>query len=129
MRRCSLPDAGWKARLLTSVFAALIVSPLSAQSAARATNAQSWRPATDTIAVTVEFRDKKLPMATAIKSLRPTTRAGRQAVELTYQWRRNDGSATADTVWIDAQTLAPIENHRHNGLQDGVTTFERSSAH
>ena len=35
---------------------------------------------------------------------------------------------SADTLWIDAHTLAPIENHRHNGMQDAVTTFLQSSA-
>jgi hypothetical protein len=30
---------------------------------------------------------------------------------------------------VDAVSLAPIENHRHNGLQDAVTIFDRSAAH
>lgn len=86
-------------------------------------------PTTDTIAVTVQSRGQTFPFATAFRSVRHVTRDNRAAVELTYQWRGNDGSATADTLWIDARSMAPIENHRHNGSQDAVTTFDASSAH
>lgn len=107
---------------------AFAVAPLLAQSGAALHPGRFLTPATDTIAVTVETQGRVIPVATAFRSLRHVSRAGQPAVELTYQWRGNDGSATADTLWIDARTLAPIENHRHNGLQDGVTTFDGSSA-
>jgi hypothetical protein len=108
---------------------ALAAAPLLAQSGDAVSAERFLRSANDTIAVTVETQGRVIPFATAFRSLHRVTRAGRSAIELTYQWRGNDGSATADTLWIDARTLAPIENHRHNGLQDGVTTFDGSSAH
>jgi hypothetical protein len=111
------------------LLAALAAAPSQAQSGAAPHPERFLQPATDTIAVTVETQGRVIPFATAFRSLRRLTRANRSAIELTYQWRGNDGSATADTLWIDARTLAPIENHRHNGLQDGVTIFDGSSAH
>lgn len=100
-----------------------------AQSAQRIHPGQFLRPSTDTIAVTVEAQGHSMPFATAFHALHRTTRNMRPAWELTYRWLGNDGSATADTLWVDAVTLAPIENHRHNGLQNGVTWFSGASAH
>lgn len=99
-----------------------------AQPTSAASSARFLVSRTDTIAVTVETRGRLIPFATAFRSLRRVTRNNRAAVELTYQWRGNDGSTTADTLWIDPRSLAPLENHRHNGLQDAVTTFDGSSA-
>ena len=79
--------------------------------------------------MTVETGGRTIPFATAYRSVRRVMRANRPAIELTYQWHGNDGSATADTLWVEAASLAPIENHRHNGLQDAVTIFDRSAAH
>jgi len=85
------------------------------------------RPTVDTIAVTVESRGQVISFATAIHSIANVSHAGRMALELTYRWFGKDGSRTADTLWIDAKTLAPLENHRHNGMQDAVTTFKGSN--
>jgi hypothetical protein len=100
-----------------------------AQSAQHIPPGKLLRPTTDTIAVTVEVQGRSIPFATAFHRLRHTTRNNQAAWELTYRWLGNDGSVTADTLWVDAMTLAPIENHRHNGLQDGVTKFSGASAH
>ena len=100
-----------------------------AQSAHRIPPGQLLRPTTDTIAVTVEVQGRSIPFATAFHGIRHATRNNQAAWELTYRWLGNDGSATADTLWVDAITLEPIENHRHNGLQDGVTVFRGTSAH
>ena len=110
---------------------AVLVLPvvLGAQSKSTRDPARFLVPATDTIAVTVETQGRVIPFATAVRSIRRAPRSGRAAIELTYQWHGSDGSATADTLWIDASSLAPIENHRHNGLQDAVTKFAGSSAH
>lgn len=86
------------------------------------------RSGVDTIAVVVEMPGRSIPFATAIYSLRMTTRGGRAAWERSYRWLGNDGSRTADTLWFDAHSLAPIENHRHNSVQDAVTRFQASSA-
>lgn len=106
----------------------LALAEVRAQSNIAPAPARFLVPTTDTIAVTVEAQGRVIPFATAFRSLRRVTRNNRAAVELTYQWRGNDGSSTADTLWINAQSLAPIENHRHNGLQDAVTIFDASSA-
>ena len=115
-----------------SLFAALMVSPLSAQSATRATNAQSWRPRLPTRSpLRSSFETEEAPGGyLAIKSTSPhnTSRPPGRRTDVPV------GEATMAVqpqtrLWIDAQTLAPMENHRHNGLQDGVTTFERSAAH
>ena len=120
---------GSAARLVALI--ALSAAPLFAQSGAASAgfSERFLRSAKDTITVTVETQGRVIPFATALSSLQRVTRAGRSTIELTYQWRGNDGSATADTLWIDGRTLAPIENHRHNGLQEGETTFDGSSAH
>lgn len=102
---------------------------LLAQGANSGLNVKLLAPATDTVAVTVETEGRTIPFATAFQTVRRVPRRGRAAIELTYQWHGNDGSATADTLWVNAADLAPIENHRHNGLQDAVTLFERSGAH
>ena len=70
----------------------------------------------------------RITFATAVQSLRRTTRAGRPVWEQVYQWFGNDGSRTADTLWLDAATLRPVENHRHNGAHDAVTVFSGSTA-
>jgi hypothetical protein len=87
------------------------------------------QPAVDTVAVTVEVPGRTIPFATAIESLRRVTRGGRAAWEQVYQWHGNDGSRTADTLWFDAATLQPLENHRHNGAHDAVTVFARGTVH
>jgi hypothetical protein len=86
------------------------------------------QPSVDTIQVTVEMPGRVIPFATAIESLRRVSRRGRVVWEQTYQWIGNDGSRTADTLWFNAATLAPIENHRHNGIHDAVTTFSGTGA-
>jgi len=86
-------------------------------------------PTTDTLTVTVETQGRSIPFATAYRTVRRVRHSGRAAVELTYQWRGNDGSATADTLWVDAADLTPLENHLHNGAQDAETLFEPSAAH
>lgn len=100
-----------------------------AQSSQRIPPGQLLRPTTDTISVTVEVQGRSIPFATAFHALRHTKRNKQAVWELTYRWLGNDGSATADTLWVDAITLAPVENHRHNGLQDGATVFSGASAH
>jgi hypothetical protein len=85
------------------------------------------RPSVDTIAVTTErLGHPAVSVATAIESLRRITWSGHAAWEQVYQWHGNDGSRTADTLWFDVVTLQPLENHRHNGVQDAVTRFTRS---
>lgn len=85
--------------------------------------------AVDTISVTVEVPGRRIPFATSIESLQRVRRGARSAWEQVYQWHGNDGSRTADTLWFDAVTLQPLENHRHNGIHDAVTVFGPSSAH
>lgn len=87
------------------------------------------RPAADTVAVTVEVPGRTIPFATALESLRRVTRAGHPAWEQVYQWYGNDGSRTADTLWFDATTLRPIENHRHNGVHDAEIVYAGSAVH
>lgn len=108
----------------------LVLAPrgLVAQVHVTANPGRYLQPVTDTIAVTVETRGRVIPFATALRSVRHVTFGKRPAMQLTYQWRGNDGSTTADTLWIDAATLLPIENHRHNRLHDARTTFDGSSA-
>lgn len=111
------------------LLAALAAAPSQAQSRAALHPERFLQPATDTITVTVETQGRVIPFATAFRSVRRVTHGNRSSLELTYRWRGNDGSTTADTLWVDARTLAPIENHRHNGFQDATTTFDGSSAH
>jgi hypothetical protein len=110
-----------------------IVLPLSgvaAQSSSAAPlNAGLLLPGTDTIAVTVEMPGRVIPFATAVESLRRVRRAGVEMFEQSYQWFGNDGSRTADTLWVNARTLLPVENHRHNGAHDAMTVFRPSGAH
>lgn len=111
---------------LLSASAAIVAS---AQAPRAALDTHFLVPTTDTIAVTVETQGRTIPFATAYRTIRRTSHAGRATMELTYQWQGNDGSRTADTLWVDAGDLRPIENHRHNGLQDAVTLFDSSAAH
>jgi hypothetical protein len=83
---------------------------------------------TDTVAVTVEIPGRIVPFATAVESLRRVRRGGAAAFEQSYQWFGKDGSRTADTLWLDARTLLPLENHRHNGAHDASTIFRPSGA-
>jgi hypothetical protein len=92
-------------------------------------NAALLRLGTDTVAVTVEMPGRVVPFATAVESLRRATRGGTETLEQTYQWFGNDGSRTADTLWLDATSLLPLENHRHNGAHDATTVFRTSGAH
>ena len=110
-------------------FLILAMSPTrDAHGQASPLNATLLRAAVDTVAVTVEMPGRVVPFATAIESLRRVRRAGRDAWEQSYQWFGNDGSRTADTLWFDAVTLVPLENHRHNGAHDATTIFRPSGA-
>jgi hypothetical protein len=124
IRACLITAAAMLPLLLPAVPHAAL-----AQKSAALAPTKYLRATADTIAVTVESRGQTIPFATAIHTLRQVTRSGRTAWELTYRWFGNDGSRTADTLWIDAATLLPIENRRHNGLQDAVTSFEASAVH
>ena len=86
-------------------------------------------PAVDTVAVTVEVPGRTIPFATAVESLRRTTRAGRPVWEQAYQWYGNDGSRTADTLWFEFSTLRPIENHRHKGAHDARIVYAGNAVH
>lgn len=95
----------------------IVVPSLCNGQQTRATIAVSLlRPSADTIAVTVETQGRVIPFATAFRSVRAARFRDMDVFEMTYQWRGNDGSSTADTLWVAAKDLAPIENHRHNGL-------------
>ena len=114
-----------------AVFAVLTLILLATVARAQSNRSialQFFVPAVDTIAVTVEAQGRVIPFATAYRSVRRVQRAGRDVAELTYRWLGNDGSATADTLWVDAKDLTPVENHRHNGIHDAVTAFEGSTA-
>lgn len=104
----------------------MLLAPASART--QAIQPQHLRPSTDTIEVTAELPGRSIPIATAIQSLRRETRAGRATWRQVYQWRGKDGSRTADTLWFDARTLAPVEHRRHNAAMDAVTTFSPGRA-
>lgn len=123
------PALIYRARFIACLAAAFVGPVLQAQSERASIETRFLTPAFDTIAVTVETQGRVIPFATAYRSIRRVQRSGRAVAELAYQWHGNDGSRTADTLWVDAKDLAPVENHRHNGVQDAVTVFNRSAAH
>jgi hypothetical protein len=117
-------------RVLTTLACAVTLgSELRAQAIGKSGRREYITGAVDTIAITVETQRGAVPVATAVASVRQTRHLRVASWELTYQWLGNDGSRTADTLWVDQKSLMPLENHRHNGILDGVTVFERSAAH
>lgn len=112
------------------IFASVASSQVAAQTSHSAKlNGRLLDAGVDTLFVTVEQPGRVVPVAVAVQSLRRVKKNGVDAWEQTYQWHGTRGDSTADTLWYALSNLTPIENHRHNGIEDAVTEFHTSSAH
>jgi len=71
---------------------------------------QYLEPTTDTLTVTVETQGRSIPFATAYRTVRRVRHSGRAAVELTYQWRGNDGRIWPDGSYTLTATALDANN-------------------